>query len=731
MKLLFIGSKEDTPYAAGLKGYVAGHSCLIYCGDVTTKAEVLMLASKHQIDAILTTNRQFLRLLSGNPKASVDNYAGSLFHPNPQLEVLVLPPLMQLFTTPHGKHLTTRFIEKLLRPDAWFKQTALSWEIANAATLPALLERFKTALFIAVDIETRKENLRITCVGYCGVFRNSVTGAFETHSIVIPFTDEFFVAWCQRFNELPAAKIMQNGQYDCSYFLRFGIPPVNYLWDTLNLFHCWYSELPKSLDFIVAYCLRDFIYWKDEAEQSQDIKDYYFYNAKDTWATANTFLAIMQEAPMWVLENYKLEFPVIYPCLNAAMEGIQIDTAERDKLAVTEQAKLDNSLADIRASLGSPAFNPGSPVQVKKLLKVLGCSQIESSAAKDLKKAALLHPLNDWFLSRVIAYREAQKLLSSYLDASLLNGRYMYSLSPSGTDTGRLASRESAFWCGGNIQNTPIEVKSMYVADAGWLMAEVDYSQSEARCVAYLSGDENLIAVVESDKDYHAQNAEMFFGVPYDQVLQEEADKKANNTSAFTTRDLSKRTNHGANYNMGAGVMLDTMGLTNVLRAKHLLKMPVQWSPKQVCQFLLDAYAAAYPFVKGRWYDSIKYAIATTKMLRSPLGWTRYCFMNPAANKMALNAYVAHVPQNLSVSIINVAFVRVWQQFVLTGRIRIKAQIHDSILFQYRIGDEAVVAEVAAVMRIPVEVIGSDGKKRLLVIPSDTKAGLDRWRKKR
>ena len=731
MKLLFIGSHEDTPYAAGLKQYVAGNSCLIYCGDVTTKAEVLMLASKHQIDAIMTTNRQFLRLLSGNPKASVDNYAGSLFHPNPQLEVLVLPPLMQLFTTASGKHLTTRYIEKLLKKDSWFNQTPFTWEIANASTLPALLERFSTASYIAVDIETRKENLRITCVGYCGIWRAPVTGAFVTHSIVIPFTDDFFVAYCQRFNELAAAKIMQNGQYDASYFLRFGIPTVNYLWDTLNLFHCWYSELPKSLDFIVSYCLRDFIYWKDEADQATNITEYYEYNAKDTWATANTFLAIMQEAPKWVLDNYLLEFPVVFPCLHAAMEGIAIDTGERDKLAITEQAKLDASLGEIRASLGSPGFNPGSPLQVKNLLKVLGCSQIESSAAKDLKKAALLHPLNDWFLSRVIAYREAQKLLSSYLDASLLNGRYMYSLSPSGTDTGRLASRESAFWCGGNIQNTPIEVKSMYVADAGWLFAEVDYSQSEARCVAYLSGDENLITVVESDKDYHAQNAEMFFGVPYEQVLQEEAAKKANNTSAFTTRDLSKRTNHGANYNMGAGVMLDTMGLTNVLRAKTLLKMPAHLNPKQVCQALLDAYAAAYPAVKGRWYDSIKYAVTTTKMLKSPLGWTRYCFGNPAANKQALNSYVAHVPQNLSVSIINKAFVAVWQQFVLTGRIRIKAQIHDSILFQYRIGDEAVVEAVAAVMRLEIPVIGSDGKKRMLVIPSDTKAGLDRWRKKR
>lgn len=728
MKLLFIGAKADAPFAAALKSYVAGNSCLIYCGEVTTKSEVLVLVAKHSIDAVLTTNVQLLKLLSGNPKANLDNYAGSIFHPTPQLEVLILPILEHLVTTVHGKHLMSRYLDKLLRKDRWFKQTQLTWEIANASTIDSLYSKFSTAAFLAVDIETRKDNLRITCVGFCGIFVDS-SGQFSTHSIVIPFTDEFYLAWCEKFNNLPAAKIMQNGQYDCSYFLRFGIPPVNYLWDTLNLFHCWYAELPKSLDFIVSYCLRDFIYWKDEADSAACIEDYYYYNAKDTWTTANTFLAIMQEAPKWALDNYLIEFPVVFPALHAAMEGLAVDKDERDRLFIIETEKLETSLSEVRSSLGSPAFNPGSWQQVKKLYSVLGCSQIKSTEAKDMKKAALLHPLNDWFFSRIIQYREAAKLLSSYLDAQLLNGRFMYSLNPAGTDTLRLASRESAFWCGGNVQNTPAEVKSMYLPDAGWLFAEVDYKQSEAWCVAFVSGDTKLLAAVQNpDRDFHAGNAEMFFGISYDSIMQEEADKKKNHTTAFTTRDLSKRTNHGASYNMGANVMLDTMGLTNVLRAKRLLKLPELWTPKQVCQHLLDCYANTYAAVKGRWYDIVKFAVTSTSLLTSALGWTRYCFGKPAVNKQALNSYVAHVPQNLSVSIINKAWIEVWKQLVLTGRIRIKMQGHDALLFQYRIGDEAVVAVVVKLMEVPVQVLGSDGVTRTMLIPNDVKLGLTRWR---
>jgi hypothetical protein len=40
-------------------------------------------------------------------------------------------------------------------------------------------------------------------------------------------------------------------------------------------------------------------------------------------------------------------------------------------------------------------------------------------------------------------------------------------------------------------------------------------------------------------------------------------------------RDLSKRTNHGANYNMGGSVMLDTMGPKRVAQAKLVLKLPI------------------------------------------------------------------------------------------------------------------------------------------------------------
>lgn len=714
-------AQNDASYFGTLKAICAGLSVKVV--QNANISQLPILQRQASCTAFITTDSRIVQEITGNKKATSDMYAGSILTTRGGLPLLVIPPLEQLQTVPYGKHFAARMITKLTKPENWYQQSELSWEVATPATLPAIFARFqKDAKYIATDIETRKELLRMTCVGYCAVFADG-----STHSIVIPTDDIDSFMWIEKFNSLPQPKIFQNGMYDNAYFLRWGTPATNWLFDTLHLFHSWYSEMPKSLDFLAAYLVRDFKYWKHESEAASTMTEYYFYNAKDTWVTANAFMAIMKEAPDWAIKNYLQEFPLVYPCLHVSMEGIAISEPVRSRIELQETKKLEDSLDDIRKSLGSPNFNPSSPVQVKKLFQVLGSKDITSSDAKAMAKVMARHPLNEWFLSRIIKYRKARKLLSSYLEATLLNGRFMYALNPAGTDTGRMASKESHFWCGSQIQNIPPSVKEMFIPDEGYLLAEIDYAQSEARCVGYVAGDEKLIAVVESDKDYHCANAELFFGILYDIMWDWEKGKIRPEWNDL--RQLAKRTNHGANYNMGAGVMLETMGMENVLRAKALLKLPAHMDAKSVCQHLLDTYAKTYPHVKGRWYDKIKLDVATGHKLVSALGWTRYCFGNPNINKQALNAYVAHVPQNLSVAIINIAFMRVWRDLAIpsNGALRLKAQVHDSILFQYKADRPELVQQVADMMRVPVQVRGSDNKVRTLVIPSDTKSGITNW----
>jgi DNA polymerase I-like protein with 3'-5' exonuclease and polymerase domains len=344
---------------------------------------------------------------------------------------------------------------------------------------------------------------------------------------------------------------------------------------------------------------------------------------------------------------------------------------------------------------------------------------VESADAKAMTACAAVHPFNELIVSAILAYRKQAKLLSTYFVwDKFWNDRLYYKTNPAGTDTGRLASTESSFWTGLQIQNIPQgkAVKSWIRSDHGWDgLAEGDYAQSEARCVGYMSGCESLIKLVESDKDYHSWNAHKFFGVEYDAVTK-------------SLRNLSKRVNHGSNYNMGAGVLLETMGPKAVAEARILLKLPAKWTLTQVCQHLLRTYEQTYPEVKKDWYDEIKRTIKMTKKLVSPLGWTRHFFSDPTTSKPALNAAVAHGPQNLSVAIINRVFYSIWHDTLygdLHGKVRLKAQIHDSIFFVYR--GSSTPGIVQARMKLPIQVKGTDGKVRTMAIPPDMNAGETYW----
>src|SRR5712691_10929991 len=146
-----------------------------------------------------------------------------------------------------------------------------------------------------------------------------------------------------------------------------------------------------------------------------------------------------------------------------------------------------------------------------------------------------------------------------------------------------------------------------------FIFCELDNEQSESRCTAYLSGDKNLLSAVESPLDFHAVNIERFFGVSYAQVI-----SPTGEILNRELRDLSKRVNHGANYNMGPAMLLQTMGEGNVDRAKILLNLPKHWNRIRVCEHLLELYDKAYPEVKTIWYSAVKAQIRTTHKLVSP-----------------------------------------------------------------------------------------------------------------
>jgi len=254
--------------------------------------------------------------------------------------------------------------------------------------------------------------------------------------------------------------------------------------------------------------------------------------------------------------------------------------------------------------------------------------------------------------------------------------------------------------------------------------------------------------------------------VPYADIYDDSIGKTKNKK----LRDVAKRVNHGANYNMGPSVLVDTMGLKEIWAAKDLLKLPFT-DPLEIAEYLLAVFHRTYPqlrghiytrsaavliklalkqsthklFAPGTYYASVASEIAITRRLVSRAyhhtaynlqhfrpeeyiaegDWTRYCFGDPVKNKLDLNSYVAHPPQSLNARTLNEAFMRVFYEVALPNptTFRLHAQIHDSILFSYAEGHEHLAERVKACMEIPVSVRDVSGVTRTFTVPAALKLG--------
>jgi len=767
--LLGIFSFEDRSYFYRLVGLIPRARILSANTHPKTASELTLMAHKAGARAVVTTSLDLLSsLLKATPdyrdttdtkKLSLDDFAGSILDspavgPINGVEVLILNPLEHLVRVSHAPFIFAHYLDKLLFPEKFPELPKFSWTLLDSVQdCKEFHTLMDTALLCAIDIETFHDDpLRlIDCCSWTLLLPD-----YTTKTAVLPIREVWQWDWLRLFNQHPCPKVMQNGLYDSAYFCRWAAPVTNWIGDTLVLFHAWYSELPRRLDFIASFSIRKIRFWKNDGKTG-DIMDHYRYNGQDTWATLHAFIYLLSNAPVYAKTNYLINFPKVFPSLACALEGLAVDASRLEKARNEATADCAKQLEEIQYILDEPNFNPNSPIQVKNLFGILKCGSLPTTGAADMLKARAMSSFNDVVLGKVVSYKKNMKLLGTYfVPEKFWLGRCFYALNPAATDTNRMASKESAFWCGLQIQNIPRgdAVKQFLRADPGWRLAEVDKAQAEARCVAYLAGEEKLINLVESEKDYHAWNAAAFFGIPYEDIW----DVEKNKTKNKGLRDLAKRVNHGSNFGMGKAVMLETMGPKMVIEAKRMLNLPDNWSMLQVTEHLLDVYAKAYPKVKGDWPIDLLNKIRISGQLESAIGWVRKFFTKPWQDKLDKNAAIAHGPQNLSVSIINEEFYNIWRAStlgsyfevknvksfyqwnnttekskliltpILVGNLRQKAQIHDSHFFQSRVEVEEKVLEVVMSMlnyRIPVT--DPQGVTREMYIPSDCSSGGIYW----
>lgn len=730
-------------------------------------SQLIDLAKTSGCHGIFLCNEKTLaNVVPGTP--TLNEYRGSRL--DYSVPVIVGNSLAQINTVDHGRFLLQTDLEKFKHLDVKINKGFTFKVLETLDTFREAKIVLNDSLFMAYDIETvtvspegtmisgdseeESEAVEngitiITCVSYTAFTR---AGKFVTY--VLPFFNFMEPHWIsdwefkqailfmQEMNATDIPKCMHNGMYDCLHSIVYRAWPRNFCLDTMGMAHAQYVSLPKSLDFTASITLPDYRQWKQqakEASKSGDIRQYWEYNGRDTFNTARICLHYLRHLPIYARRNYANQFKLVYPSLYCGFEGFLIDNDKRKTLRAEREKVLDQMLLELQIMTDDKGdiyakkptgFNPTSYRQVQTYIydilgakdpkigfkKVDGKKQriTRGTDEKNLSAIGEQHPILFALTNRIIKYRENRKAIGTYFDFAQKKGRLLYNINPFGTETGRMASSKSSFWCGTQVQNIPYYAKEMLIADEGFILCEPDNSQSEARCTAYLAQDLNLITALETPgRDFYRSLGTLFFEMEYDKVSTE-----------FRNLVLKKIV-HGTNYMMGPDTFIVNAGIENLLFAANVLGVSIgpglgQVSMKSFAALLLDKYHEPFKRIR-QWYAEVKNEIRTTSMLRSPLGHVRYFFGDIDKKHQIFSSAVAHGPQNLSVSILNKGW---WKQWQLQKRepedFRMKAQIHDSAPFQYREGREDIRVEAIECFNNPTEIHG-----RILKIPVDYKYGTD------
>ncbi|MBI2356023.1 MAG: hypothetical protein HYV13_02360 [Candidatus Doudnabacteria bacterium] len=208
--------------------------------------------------------------------------------------------------------------------------------------------------------------------------------------------------------------------------------------------------------------------------------------------------------------------------------GIKLDIGYLAKLSKEADKKITELTRKIH-KLAGEEFNISSPIQLREVLfdklkisfeglRKTGKTKALSTAAEQLEKLRGLHPI----VELIFEYRELTKLKSTYLDALpklvAKDGRLHTQYSQTVAATGRISSSEP------NLQNIPIrtelgnQIRKAFVADSGFVLASLDYSQIELRIAASLSNDPEMIKIFQNGIDFHTATASKIFNVKPEEV---------------------------------------------------------------------------------------------------------------------------------------------------------------------------------------------------------------------
>lgn len=420
--------------------------------------------------------------------------------------------------------------------------------------------------------------------------------------------------------------------------------------------------------------------WLLESERTnasyEDIVEYgrAFLDTTTFAETKQELIKQVKAIGLWELYE-QIELPLIEVLAQMKAIGIKLDVPYLETLS----KKLHKEITALEKSIYKHAgaeFNINSPKQLGDVLfdtlelkpknakKTAGGQR--STKESELEKLRDEHPI----IPDILRYRELAKLVSTYIDALPKDvgedGRVHSTLIQTGAATGRMASKDP------NLQNIPVRtqegraIRGAFVAEEGYQLVAIDYSQIELRIAAMLSEDPTLIDIFKRGEDVHTGVAIRVFKVDATDVTP-------------NMRRKAKVINFGILYGMGV----------NALRA-NLQEGQDEEVPRAEAQEFLNAYFNTFTRLAEYLEETKSYA-AEHGYTETMFGRRRKFagisssvpFIRAQAERMAINAPIQGTEGDiLRIAQLNIANWIKGEQ--LNDDVRMLLQVHDELVFEIK-----------------------------------------------
>lgn len=540
------------------------------------------------------------------------------------------------------------------------------------------------------------------------------------------------------FRSVPV--IGHNIKYDVDKLMMLGFRFLKIHADTMMLAHTVNPEMPSfKLQFLTSTLTRE-PYYKDEGGEFNPKKDrvdrLFLYNAKDAAVTYEVYEELDKELD-YLSDTYGISLrPFFYDYvmrllplyLRMENRGLRVDDMERERIRFKYEKWHEEIQQRFVEALGHEINVNSSPQMHYTLYDELRCPK-RKDCSEDTIAALIQNNIKDErrkrILSDILDDRRVRKTLGTYIESkSDFDGRIRTSYRICGTETGRSSTgilkpplrpykQGMAFQTITKHGDIGADIREYLVPDEGKVFVSVDKSQAEARVVAVLSKDWELLNGFDK-VDIHRRTAALVFD--YTDYLDLSPVCKVADIIGKDSpeRFIGKKTRHAGNYNMGKHRFM-----TEVTADAKKFNIDIALSEWKAGK-ILDKFHMASPKIREIFHNDIRREIDERRVLINPFGRFRM-FFDRVGEDLYKESF-AYIPQSTVHDSLTRAWIEIDSQ---KSDIDWLMESHDALLFQCRLDE---VVDICTLIKReferPISFRGCSLQRDIdLVIPSDIEIG--------